>query len=182
MSSEPTFQITSANNFVIGENCQFTSGDFKNAAGNVITLPSAAGTLASESYVDTAITNANLDQYATDSELSTLAGRVTAIENAPYVSTTGTQDLSNKTLINPVIKVGNNGANTLSLPSSAGTIALMSDLSSAISNADLSQYAQASDLSDLNAKFGRLLDYLESWISIGNISMSDIKSHVNTSS
>ena len=43
-------------------------------------------------------------------------------------------------------------------------------------------YTTQTDHNALETRFGRLLDYLEAWINVGNLSMSDIKSSVNGSS
>jgi len=63
---------------------------------------------------------------------STLAQLNTAISDADVATLTGTETLTNKTLTTPVISSITNGAATLTLPTSTGTIALTSDIAAGI--------------------------------------------------
>ena len=70
--------------------------------------------------------------------------------------------------------VKNASGNVITLPSSAGTVALTSDITSASSTLTSTVNAQ-------KERIDRLLNYLEKWISVGNLSMSDIKATVDPS-
>ena len=63
---------------------------------------------------------------------STLAQLNTAISDADVASLAGTETLTNKTLTTPVISSITNGAATLTLPTSTGTIALTTDIPSGV--------------------------------------------------
>jgi hypothetical protein len=76
---------------------------------------------------------------ANDHELTISAGDPTADRTATFPDATGTivldtatQTLTNKTLTTPVISSITNGAATLTLPTSTGTIALTSDIAAGI--------------------------------------------------
>ena len=73
----------------------------------------------------------------------------------------GTETLTNKTLTAPTIATITNSAATLTLPSTTGTLALVSEVNAQKDRID------------------RLLDYLEGWIGVGNINMNDIKNEVD---
>ena len=62
----------------------------------------------------------------------TLAQFNTAVTDADFASLAGTETLTNKTLTTPVISSITNGAATLTLPSSTGTIALTTDIPSGV--------------------------------------------------
>ena len=83
---------------------------------------------------------------------------------AGIVTETGTQTLSQKTLTEPIISSIKKGSATLTLPSTSGTLAL------------------AADVNAQKERIDRLLNYLEKWINVGNLTMSDIKTSVNASS
>ena len=126
-----------------------------NSSDLEIALPATASTLAT-----TALTDA-------------LGTRIDGVVSdlASYATKTGEETLTNKTLTAPKIASISNGNATLTIPSSSGTLALSSEVSTVSTN-----------LSTLQTKFGRLLDYLENWINVGNLSMADIKTSVNSSS
>ena len=114
----------------------------KNSTNAEIALPSSAGTLALTSDIP------SLDNYVTLDGAQSISG-VKTFSAAPVISS-----------------ITNSGA-SLTLPSTAGTLALQADVNDAIN-------AQ-------KGRIDRLLTYLESWISLGNINMSDIKSVVDPS-
>ena len=58
----------------------------------------------------------------------------------------------------------NSSENVITLPSTSGTLAL------------------AADVNAQKERIDRLLNYLEKWINVGNLTMSDIKTSVNASS
>ena len=62
----------------------------------------------------------------------TLAQFNTAVTDADFASLAGTETLTNKTLTTPVISSITNGAATLTLPTSTGTIALTTDIPSGV--------------------------------------------------
>ena len=129
-----------------------------------LTLPSTAGTVALLSDVE-AVSSSAASTYAT-------------------ISTA--QTLTNKTLTEPIIAVIKNGESgsevSINVPSTAGTLALTSDISSASSTLNSSISANAADITAINTKLERLLDWLEAWVSCGNLSLSGIKAYVNASS
>ena len=127
-------KITSFNNILL-QSPKVTDDSIKNSVDAVLMLPSTAGTLALTSDITTATTGA--------------------------VSETGTQTLTNKTLITPTIASIANGDAVITMPSVSGTVALNADLTS------------------LSERFDRLLTYLEDWVEVGNITMEDVKTVVN---
>ena len=62
----------------------------------------------------------------------TLAQFNTAVTDADFATLAGTETLTNKTLTTPVISSITNGAATLTLPTSTGTIALTTDIPSGV--------------------------------------------------
>ena len=75
--------------------------------------------------------------------------------------------LQGVSLQSPIItddKIITSSSNQVSMPASAGTLALIADVNAQKERID------------------RLLNYLEAWINVGNMNMSDIKSTVDPSS
>jgi hypothetical protein len=66
--------------------------------------------------------------HATDTTLSRVSAGVVAIEGINIVTTSSTDTLTNKTLTTPTISSITNGAATLTLPTSTGTVALTTDI------------------------------------------------------
>ena len=83
-----------------------------------------------------------------------------------YVTLDGAQSITGvKTFSSaPVISSITNSSATLTVPSTTGTLALVSEVNAQKDRID------------------RLLGYLESWINAGNLNMSDIRSVVDPSS
>jgi hypothetical protein len=77
------------------------------------------------------LTNKSIS-LASNTVTSTLAQLNTAISDADVATLAGTETLTNKTLTTPVISSITNGAATLTLPSSTGTIALTTDIPSGV--------------------------------------------------
>jgi hypothetical protein len=115
-------------------------------ADRTITLPNATGTVITTGNLSD-ITNIGVftstitmeGATANDHELTISAGDPTADRTATFPDATGTivldsatQTLTNKTLTTPVISSITNGAATLTLPTSTGTIALTSDIAAGI--------------------------------------------------
>jgi Major tropism determinant N-terminal domain len=111
-----------------------------------ITLPNVSGTVITTGNLSD-ITNIGVftstitmeGSTANDHELTISAGDPTADRTATFPDATGTvvldsatQTLTNKTLTTPVISSITNGAATLTLPTSTGTIALTSDIAAGI--------------------------------------------------
>ena len=188
-----TAKITSLDGITIGEGCVFSSGNFKNSNEDVITLPSSSGTLALTSDITSGITDmVTLTGTQTLENKTLTTPEIASIKNssatitvpsttgtlaltsdvstatAGIVTETGNQTLTNKTLTTPTIASFKNGSATITSPSSTGTLALTSDVSTAVN-------AQKD-------RIDRLLNYLEKWINVGNLSMADIKTSVNSSS
>jgi hypothetical protein len=115
-------------------------------ADRTITLPNVDGTVITTGNLSD-ITNIGVftstitmeGSTANDHELTISAGDPTADRTATFPDATGTivldtatQTLTNKTLTTPVISSITNGAATLTLPTSTGTIALTSDIAAGI--------------------------------------------------
>jgi hypothetical protein len=115
-------------------------------ADRTITLPNVDGTVITTGNLSD-ITNIGVftstitmeGATANDHELTISAGDPTADRTATFPDATGTivldtatQTLTNKTLTTPVISSITNGAATLTLPTSTGTIALTSDIAAGI--------------------------------------------------
>jgi hypothetical protein len=115
-------------------------------ADRTITLPNATGTVITTGNLSD-ITNIGVftstitmeGATANDHELTISAGDPTADRTATFPDATGTivldsatQTLTNKTLTTPVISSITNGAATLTLPTSTGTIALTSDIAAGV--------------------------------------------------
>ena len=92
--------------------------------------------------------------------------KITTFQNVPFAGSCKLVD----------DKLTTNSNAEINFPSSGGTLATSSDID-ALSNT----YATITNLSALETKFGNLLNYLEAWISAGNLSMADIKTAVNGS-
>jgi hypothetical protein len=107
-------------------------------ADRTITFPDATGTVALTSDIavtassTTTFTNKSIS-LGSNTVTSTLAELNTAVSDADLASLAGTETLTNKTLTSPVISsITNSG--TLTLPTSTGTVALTSDITTAINN------------------------------------------------
>jgi hypothetical protein len=106
-------------------------------ADRTLTLPDATGTVALTSDITvtasstTTFSNKSIS-LGSNTVTSTLAQLNTAISDADVASLAGTETLTNKTLTSPVISSITNGAATLTLPTSTGTIALTSDIAAGI--------------------------------------------------
>ena len=96
----------------------------------------------------------------------------TLTANDVLVSADATQTLTHKTLTTPVIasllQASNGGAINLPTVASSATATLATTAD--ISNAD----------SALKGVLDNLIDYLANWINVGNLSMSDIRTTVDT--
>jgi hypothetical protein len=102
-------------------------------ADRTITFPDATGTVALTS--DITITAASTSTFtnksislATNTVTGTKAEFNTAMSDADFATIDGSETLTNKTLTTPVISSITNGAATLTLPTSTGTIALTTDI------------------------------------------------------
>jgi hypothetical protein len=100
-------------------------------ADRTITFPDATGTVAILDATQT-LTNKSIS-LGSNTVTSTLAQLNTAVSDADVASLAGTETLTNKTLTSPVISsITNTG--TLTLPTTTGTVALTSDITTAINN------------------------------------------------
>jgi hypothetical protein len=144
--------INSTVNPAFGSSITFegaTANDFETTLA--ITDPTADRTITIPDVTGTVITTGNLSDItnigvftstivmegstANDHELTISAGDPTADRTATFPDATGTivldtatQTLTNKTLTTPVISSITNGAATLTLPTSTGTVALTTDI------------------------------------------------------
>ena len=129
--SSITFEGATANDF------ETTLAITDPTADRTITFPDATGTVALTS--DIAVTASSTTTFSNKSislgsntVTSTLAQLNTAISDADVATLAGTETLTNKTLTTPTISSIINGAATLTLPTSTGTIALTSDIAAGI--------------------------------------------------
>ena len=102
-------------------------------ADRTITFPDATGTVAltSDIVVTASSTNTFTNKsisLATNTVTGTKAEFNSAMSDADFATIAGSETLTNKTLTTPVISSITNGAATLTLPTSTGTIALTSDI------------------------------------------------------
>jgi hypothetical protein len=106
-------------------------------ADRTITFPDATGTVALTS--DIAVTASSTNTFtnksislATNTVTGTKAEFNSAMSDADFATIAGSETLTNKTLTTPVISSITNGAATLTLPTSTGTIALTTDIPSGV--------------------------------------------------
>jgi hypothetical protein len=102
-------------------------------ADRTITLPDSTGTVALTSDITatasstTTLSNKSIS-LATNTVTGTKAEFNSAMSDADFATLDGTETLINKTLTSPVISSITNGAATLTLPTTTGTLALTTDL------------------------------------------------------
>jgi hypothetical protein len=133
-TSTITMEGSTANDFEL----TLSAGD--PTADRTITFPDATGTVALTTDIAAGTVTETGTQTLTNKSISlgsntvtsTLAQLNTAISDADVATLTGTETLTNKTLTTPVISSITNGAATLTLPTSTGTIALTSDIAAGI--------------------------------------------------
>jgi hypothetical protein len=130
-TSTITMEGSTANDFEL----TLSAGD--PTADRTITFPDATGTVALTS--DITITAASTSTFtnksislATNTLTGTKAEFNSAMSDADFATIAGSETLTNKTLTTPVISSITNGAATLTLPTSTGTIALTSDIAAGI--------------------------------------------------
>ena len=133
--SNPTYKITSLGSIPLTSPV-VSDNKLINSSSQEIALPSSAGTLALLSDIP------SLANYVTLDGVQSITG-VKTFSSAPVISS-----------------ISNSSA-TLTVPSTTGTLALVSEVNAQKDRID------------------RLLGYLESWINAGNLSMSDIRSVVD---
>jgi hypothetical protein len=123
-TSTITMEGSTANDFEL----TISAGD--PTADRTATFPDATGTIVLDSTTQT-LTNKTI-AFGSNTVTSTLAQLNTAISDADVASLAGSETLTNKTLTTPVISSITNGAATLTLPTSTGTIALTTDIPSGV--------------------------------------------------
>jgi hypothetical protein len=123
-TSTITMEGSTANDFEL----TLSAGD--PTADRTLTFPDATDTLVGRATTDT-LTNKSIS-LGSNTVTSTLAQLNTAVSDADVASLAGTETLTNKTLTTPVISSITNGAATLTLPTSTGTIALTTDIPSGV--------------------------------------------------
>jgi hypothetical protein len=109
-------------------------------ADRTITFPDATGTVALTTDIAAGTVTETGTQTLTNKTIAlgsntvsgTLAQFNTAVTDADFATLAGAETLTNKTLTTPVISSITNGAATLTLPTSTGTIALTSDIAAGI--------------------------------------------------
>jgi hypothetical protein len=131
LTSSIVMEGSTANNFEL----TLSAGD--PTADRTITFPDATGTVALTS--DIAVTASSTNTFtnksislATNTVSGTKAEFNTAMSDADFATIDGTETLTNKTLTAPVISSITNGAATLTLPTSTGTVALTTDIPSGV--------------------------------------------------
>jgi len=150
-----------------------------NATGTVVlkdstdTLTNKSISLASNTVTSTL---AQLNTAVSDADVASLAGTETltnktinltsntltgtkaqfntAMSDADFATLAGTETLTNKTLTTPVISSITNGAATLTLPTSTGTVALTTDITSAVNNLVDAAPGALNTLNELAAALG----------------------------
>jgi hypothetical protein len=81
------------------------------------------------------------------------------MSDADFASLAGSETLTNKTLTSPIISSITNGAATLTLPTSTGTVALTSDITSAVNNLVDASPGALDTLNELAAAIGDDANY-----------------------
>jgi hypothetical protein len=129
--SSITFEGATANDF------ETTLAITDPTADRTITFPDSTGTVALTSDITvtasstTTFSNKSIS-LATNTVTGTKAEFNSAMSDADFATIAGSETLTNKTLTTPVISSITNGAATLTLPTSTGTIALTSDIAAGI--------------------------------------------------
>ena len=130
-TSTITMEGSTANDFEL----TLSAGD--PTADRTITFPDATGTVALTS--DIAVTASSTNTFtnksislATNTVTGTKAEFNSAMSDADFATIAGSETLTNKTLTTPVISSITNGAATLTLPTSTGTLALTTDIPSGV--------------------------------------------------
>ena len=189
------------NNASLNANTTFSGDSFKNSSGDVIALPSESGTLALVADIEDML--GDLGQDAGESladkfqswledklrpasngvQAGIIMSDITAAVAALEASVATGYTFANSTLTNPEMSTIKNGSATITVPSTTGTMALTSDITTAINNLDstlTSTNAETQEqLNYLAARLEATLQYLSQWIAAGNISMSNIKTVVD---
>ena len=126
-------------------------------ADRTITLPNETGTVVLKDSTDT-LTNKSIS-LTTNTITGTQAEFNSAMSDADFASLAGSETLTNKTLTSPIISSITNGAATLTLPTSTGTVALTSDITSAVNNLVDSAPGALDTLNELAAAIGDDANY-----------------------
>ena len=126
-------------------------------ADRTITLPNETGTVVLKDSTDT-LTNKSIS-LTTNTITGTKAEFNSAMSDADFASLAGSETLTNKTLTSPIISSITNGAATLTLPTSTGTVALTSDITSAVNNLVDSAPGALDTLNELAAAIGDDANY-----------------------
>jgi hypothetical protein len=126
-TSTITMEGSTANDFEL----TLSAGD--PTADRTITFPDATGTVALTSDITVTASSTNTlsnksISLATNTLTGTKAEFNSAMSDADFATIAGSETLTNKTLTTPVISSITNGAATLTLPTSTGTIALTTDI------------------------------------------------------
>jgi hypothetical protein len=126
-------------------------------ADRTITLPNATGTVVLKDSTDT-FTNKSIS-LTTNTITGTKAEFNSAMSDADFASLAGSETLTNKTLTSPIISSITNGAATLTLPTSTGTVALTSDITSAVNSLVDAAPGALDTLNELAAAIGDDANY-----------------------
>jgi len=126
-------------------------------ADRTITLPNATGTVVLKDSTDT-LTNKSIS-LTTNTITGTKAEFNSAMSDADFASLAGSETLTNKTLTSPIISSITNGAATLTLPTSTGTVALTSDITSAVNSLVDAAPGALDTLNELAAAIGDDANY-----------------------
>ena len=210
MASTPTYKISTFSGVTIDGSSKFTANKFLNSSDKEITLPTVAGTLATLANTETlegktlttptingptiqksgsttypTISDARMSSTViTDSKLysSTTSTTLTLPTSTDTLVGRNTTDiLQNKTLTTPIIESLRqaSGGGLISLPTAttAETLATQSYVTTALNAKDYDNDVAHDNLVKV---VDRLITYLENWINVGNLTMSDIRSTVDS--
>ena len=208
--STQTYKINTFSGVTIDGTSKFTGNKFLNSTDKEITLPTVAGTLATLANTETlegktlttptingptiqksgsstypTISDARMSSTViTDSKLysSTTSTTLTLPTSTDTLVGRNTTDiLQNKTLTTPIIESLRqaSGGGLISLPTAttAETLATQSYVTTALNAKDYDNDVAHDNLVKV---VDRLITYLENWINVGNLTMSDVRSTVDS--
>ena len=209
MSGTPTYKINTFSGVTIDGTSKFTDNKFLNSTNKEITLPDVAGTVATldgtETLTAKTLTTPTINGptiQKTGSTNPTISdpqmSNTTITDSKLYSGTTSTtltlptstdtlvgrktsDTLENKTLTTPVIaslrQASTGGLISLPTATSAETLATQSYVTNALNDKDYDNDVAHDSLVKV---VDRLVTYLQTWINVGNLTMADIRTNVDS--